>query len=88
MHREEQAAVIEHHLEGIRTALAADGYRLSVADVRPDTLSLDIEALDGACADCLVPAESMEMIIRAAIPDQARFTTVEISYPAGSVAHG
>jgi Fe-S cluster biogenesis protein NfuA len=84
----EQAVVIEHHLEGIRAALAADGYRLSVAAVSPDALSLDIEALDGACADCLVPAKTMEMIVRAAIPDDARFTTVEITYPEGSAAHG
>jgi hypothetical protein len=30
----------------------------------------------------------MEVLIRAAIPDEARFTTVEITYPAESAAHG
>jgi Fe-S cluster biogenesis protein NfuA len=84
----EQAVEIEHHLEGIKAALAADGYRLSVAAVSPDALSLDIQALDGACPDCLVPATTMEMIIRAAIPDEARFSVVEITYPADSAAHG
>jgi hypothetical protein len=84
----EQAVLIEQHLTDIRTALAADGYRLSVTDVGPDALSLDITALDGACPDCLVPATMMEMIVRAAIPDEARFTTVEIIYPAESSAHG
>lgn len=84
----EQAVLIEQHLTDIRTALAVDGYRLSVTDVGPDALSLDITALDGACPDCLVPASMMEVIVRAAIPDEARFTTVEITYPAESAAHG
>jgi hypothetical protein len=84
----EQAVVIEQHLADIRAALAADGYRLSVASVRSDALSLNIEAVDGACADCLVPAKVMEMIVRAAIPDEARFSLVEITYPADSAAHG
>jgi hypothetical protein len=84
----EQAVLIEQHLTDIRTALAADGYRLSVTGVGADALSLDITALDGACPDCLVPATIMEMIVRAAIPDEARFTTVEITYPAESSAHG
>jgi hypothetical protein len=30
----------------------------------------------------------MELIVRAAIPDEARFTTVKITYPAESAAHG
>jgi hypothetical protein len=30
----------------------------------------------------------MEGIVRAAIPDGARFTSVEITYPADSAAHG
>jgi Fe-S cluster biogenesis protein NfuA len=84
----EQTVPIEQHLTDIRTALAADGYRLSVTGVGADALSLDITALDGACPDCLVPATTMEMIVRAAIPDAARFTTVEITYPAESSAHG
>ena len=84
----EQAVVIEQHLTSIRVALAADGYRLSVASVGPEALSLSIEALGGACPDCLVPAAVMEGIVRAAIPDGAKFTSVEITYPAGSAAHG
>jgi hypothetical protein len=30
----------------------------------------------------------MEIIVRAAIPDAERFTTIDITYPAGATAHG
>jgi uncharacterized membrane protein YkvA (DUF1232 family) len=84
----EQTATIERYLEDIRAALAADGYRLSVTDVTPDTLFLEIGVTDDACPECLVPANMMETIIRAAIPDAARFSTVAITYPAHSAVHG
>jgi hypothetical protein len=84
----EQASSIEQDLTGLRTALAADGYRLSVTNVGPDSLSLDIEALADACPDCLVPPTVMEIIVRAAIADEARFATLEITYPTESATHG
>jgi hypothetical protein len=84
----EQATLIEGSLTDLSTALAADGYRLSVADVSPHGLRLDIEALSDACPDCLVPPTVMEIIVRAAIPDAERFTTIDITYPAGATAHG
>ena len=83
----EQATLIEGNLTDLRTALAADGYRLSVTDVSPDALRLEIEALSDACPDCLVSPSVMETIVRASIPDDERFTTLEITYPAGVMIH-
>jgi hypothetical protein len=79
---------VEQHLTDLRAALAADGYRLSVTDARVDALSLDIAALDDACPDCLVPPSLMETIVRAAIPNDAQFTTIYIKYPAALETHG
>ena len=83
----EHCTLIEGNLTDLRTALAADGYRLSVTDVSPDALRLEIEALSDACPDCLVPPSVMETIVRASIPDDERFTTLEITYPAGVMIH-
>ena len=83
----DQATAIEENLIDLRAALAADGYRLSVAEVSPDALSLDIEALADACPDCLVPSTVMELIVRAAIPDADQFATIAITYPADSAVH-
>ena len=84
----EQATLIEGNLTDLSTALAADGYRLSVADVSAHGLRLDIEALSDACPDCLVPPPVMETIVRAAIPDADRFTTIDITYPEAATTHG
>ena len=84
----EHYSLIEGNLTDLRTALASDGYRLTVTDVSHSELRLDIEALSNACPDCLVPPTVMEIIVRAAIPDGERFTTIDITYPAGATAHG
>ena len=83
----EHFTLIEEKLTDLRAALVADGYRLSVTDVSSRALRLDIEALSDACPDCLVPSSVMETIVRAAIPDGERFTTLEITYPAGVTIH-
>ncbi len=79
--------MIEENLTDLMAALAADGYRLSITEVSPRALRLDIEALSDACPDCLVPPPVMEMIVRAAIPDDERFATVDITYPLGAMTN-
>ncbi|GAA4995391.1 hypothetical protein GCM10023205_80620 [Yinghuangia aomiensis] len=44
-------------LRPLSDALAADDYRLDVARDGDFAVTLTVVALDGACAECLVPAE-------------------------------
>jgi hypothetical protein len=59
--------VTEEHAESvlghIRGMLRADGYDLLIR-VSDDDVAVSVVATDGACADCLVPAEIMIQIVR------------------------
>jgi hypothetical protein len=75
-------ARVEQGLAVIARALEADGYRLHVerADGR---LGVRIEALAGACEDCLSPPSVLAPVLSTALdglygPDQ-----IDITYPAG-----
>ena len=70
---------LEDRLQGITSALEADGFRLEIRAVGPDRVQAHIVATDAACADCLVPKPVMASIIAEAIGDVA--ADVELIYP-------
>jgi Fe-S cluster biogenesis protein NfuA len=66
-----QEAAVEHALEALRPALAADGFDLRIGSMSDDgTVRVVLEAKPDACLDCLVPEEMMITILEDAIRDQ------------------
>jgi hypothetical protein len=61
------AAVLDDALRGFRDMLAADGYLLRWSVTGPDRVLIQIEAGEGACADCLVPLPVIEGIMSDAL---------------------
>lgn len=79
--------VLEESLSEIVAALEVDGYSMRIEDWASGRLTLNIEAGQDACEDCLVPPKTMELIVRGVLPDSIDVREVAIRYPAGSV-HG
>jgi hypothetical protein len=69
----------ETALSGLRSTLAADDYRMAVAEAG-DTVEVTIIAGPAACDDCLVPKPIMRNILHAAlgVPEDA----IVLVYPA------
>ena len=79
-------ARIRELLTPLCAALESDGYELEVA-LQPDLIRLQVVAGPEACADCLVPRELMEQMLRARLPTSATglgHDNVALSYPEGS----
>lgn len=82
----EQAAL--GALAPIEESLASDGYALTVTEQHGGALQVGIEALEGACADCLVPESVMiPMIERLLVGGGVSASGVTVSYPADSAHH-
>jgi hypothetical protein len=62
----------------LRTSLAADGYRLDVAETGT-RLRVTITATAAACADCLVPKDLMLAILGQALDVDPG--AIDLSYP-------
>lgn len=62
-------ADVETALESLRPSLGADGYVLKVGESQPDSVEVILEALPGACGDCLVPEGVLLQILQVAIKD-------------------
>lgn len=74
-------AAVENSIRDIAQSLEVDGYRLSIDGMTRNTLRASIEALDGACEECLVPKRVMEGIVLHAIPDSSGVASVQFTYP-------
>jgi len=68
-------------MEPIASTLAADGYRLAVAEAG-DRVRVTITATPQACADCLVPKDMMRGILGHALGVDS--ATIDLTYPADS----
>jgi len=77
--REQEAT---NRLDGIATALRADGYSL-VVEGADETLSVRIAALDGACEECLVPPTVLAGMLSAALAGEWPPERISLTYPAG-----
>jgi hypothetical protein len=71
--------VIGEALQPVRSSLQADGYDLIVNGFEDGVLSLEIQAGPRACAECLVPKELMELIIRQSVKTLA--ASIRLQYP-------
>jgi len=70
--------VDEAGLQGLRSALEADGYTLAVRELG-DRLDARIEATADACEDCLVPKPVLRAMLQRAlgVPEAA----IDLRYP-------
>lgn len=59
-------SIDENALSGLRSTLAADDYRMAVAEAG-DNVEVTITAGPAACEDCLVPKPIMRNILHAAL---------------------
>jgi hypothetical protein len=71
----------EAGLQGLRSALEADGYTLDVRE-RGDRLDARVGATPEACADCLVPKPVFRAMLQRAlgVPEGS----IDLSYPGES----
>jgi hypothetical protein len=65
----------------IASTLAADGYRLAVAEAG-ERVRVTITATPEACADCLVPKDMMRGILGHALGVDS--ATIDLTYPSDS----
>lgn len=75
------ARQVEQALDPFRVALRSDGYEIAVTSISSELLELKIDALDGACEDCLVPEHVMAQMIAADLPSALRSVRIRIRYP-------
>jgi hypothetical protein len=61
------AAALDDALRGFRDMLAADGYLLRWSVTEAGKVAIQIQAGEGACADCLVPLPVIEGIMSDAL---------------------
>jgi hypothetical protein len=59
--------LLDGALGGFRDMLASDGYVLSWSLTGADRVVIEVEAGDGACADCLAPLPVMRQIMSKAL---------------------
>lgn len=74
-------------LAGIIDAMRADNYEVVVVDASPETLSVSIEAREGACEDCLSPPSIMTTVMSTALGGAYRPEQIAIAYP-NDTRHG
>lgn len=74
-------AEVEKAIEPFAEALRTDGYEIGVTRVAADVVELRIDALEGACEDCLVPEHVMAPMIADSLPASLRHATIRIQYP-------
>ena len=78
---------ISEKLVGIISSMKADSYELDIVNVESQSLHLRIEALDGACADCLGPSNIMTTSISTALDGRYSSEQIRIEYPTNQEAH-
>lgn len=76
---------VDEALAPLRDMLAADGYEVHVTlDAAAARLVLDVQSSDAACADCLVPPATLDVLARSFLTDagvDAHGMTIDILHP-------
>jgi hypothetical protein len=83
------SADVKEVLQPIARMLEGDGYDFRVEVGGDGVIAVAVEATPDACADCLVPPQVMEGIVRATLGEEqlaADGHRITISYPEGSAA--
>ena len=68
-------------LAPVHQGLAADSYELFVDDVTDTRLNVRVEALEGACEECLVTAPVLRMIVSGEIDRAYEPEEIDVNYP-------
>lgn len=79
-----QLQELERHLADLKEGLAVDGYELTVRPGRAQGVRVHIEALEGACEDCLIPKSIFLDYLMSAFDGQVTRDQVELFYPGES----
>lgn len=78
----EMEAAARGALEPIAMSMTSDGYALSIQEIADGALAVRIEALEGACEDCLVPRSVMVPMIESLLNDNGiRPSRVDVAFP-------
>lgn len=78
---------VREALSGISSALEADSYVLRLVETTPTALSFRIEAVHGACQDCLAPHVVMATLISNALGGRYATDEIHIAYPTDITTH-
>jgi len=78
---------VNESLAGIVSAMKADSYGLEIVEVADVSLHLRIDALNGACEDCLAPHEIMAGLISSALGGRYTPQQIQIVYPMHITSH-
>jgi hypothetical protein len=57
-----QESTVNEAMEELRVMLEADGYALRL-DTGERSLTVSVDATEAACAECLAPAKTIELIV-------------------------
>jgi Fe-S cluster biogenesis protein NfuA len=76
---------VEERLADLASSFRLDGYELEVREADP-ALTIRINALEGACEDCLAPPAIITGLISAALEGAYQPMEITVEYPEGSAA--
>lgn len=76
-------AAVAAALAEIQQTLRVDGYRLEVDGATASGLLVRIDALDGACEECLAPPDVLKMIISAGLDGAYQPAEIDLRLPTG-----
>jgi hypothetical protein len=79
METEMSVQAVDESLAELRKTLELDGYLLTSELAEDGELVLTLDAVEGACPDCLVPKASMLRLLQVVIPDG--YARVSLRYP-------
>lgn len=68
-------------LAPIQEMLHADGYALEVVNLEKGVLTAKIVATPDACEDCLVPKDTMSLVVQDTLPESSGVIDVVLHYP-------
>jgi len=75
------AEAVSTALDGIRSSLLVDGYTIEVTSASAEVVRVSIGATPNACAECLVPAEVLKMIISGQLDGAYQPDEVDLTLP-------
>ncbi|HWG63876.1 MAG TPA: hypothetical protein VG253_19480 [Streptosporangiaceae bacterium] len=81
--RGNRSAVLDA-LGDINATMEVDGYRLEIDQATAERLIVEVTALDGACEECLAPAEVIKMIISGTLDGAYTPQEIEVALPASA----
>lgn len=76
-----ELGAVEAALVPVRESLAVDGYRFAITEASPTRLRISVEAMENACAECLVPEDVFKMIVCGQLDGAYGIDEVDVTLP-------